>query len=264
MNSQTSHFDSRSATYDRDAIHHRVVASLLSGARLNRGDAVLDIATGTGILALEAARRVGPTGQVVAVDLSPGMLAEAHRKAAAAGLQNIDFSIADAERLELTGKVFDSIFCSSALVMMSDIPATLRHWRNFLKPGGTVAFDMPAKPFGLSELIAGCAATHGIHLPYATLADTHAKCRALLENAGFEVMAIETETANTAPMELPRAIAFWNTRADHPAWRALMQAAPAMREAVHADYIARLKAASVSGFVPNTTALNLAFGRNPA
>ena len=261
--SATSHFDRRGATYDRDAIHHNVVALLIAGAEIRSGFRVLDIATGTGLLAIEAAQRVGPAGKVVGIDVSNGMLAEAHRKAAAADLRNIDFVLADAERLEFPRESFDRVLCSSALVLMSHIPRALRHWIDFLKPGGIIAFDAPSKPFGVAQVIADVAAKHGVHLTYADIADTSAKCRSLLEEAGYEVVAVRTELANADPIELSEAIAFWDSRLDHPAWRVLKDAQSSAREAVRSEYVDHVTAAAVAGYVPNVTALNFAFGRKP-
>jgi ubiquinone/menaquinone biosynthesis C-methylase UbiE len=132
---------------------------------------ILDISTGTGLLALEAAQRVGPAGKVIGIDASQGMLAEARRKTAEAGLRNIDFVQADAEQLAFPHGSFDFIFCASANVLISDIPCPLRHWFGFLKPPGLIAFDAPAKPFGISQRIVEIAAEHGIHLTYADVAN---------------------------------------------------------------------------------------------
>src|SRR5277367_6371929 len=123
--SATSHFDRRGVTYDQDEIHHHVASLLVAGAEVRSGFRVLDIATGTGLLAIQAAQKVGPAGQVLGIDVSKGMLAEAHRKAAAAGLRNIDFVLADAEHLESPRESFDRVFCTSALVLMPDIPRAL-------------------------------------------------------------------------------------------------------------------------------------------
>jgi ubiquinone/menaquinone biosynthesis C-methylase UbiE len=262
--SATSHFDRRSATYDQGEIHHNVVALLIAGAEIRTGFRVLDIATGTGLLAIEAAQKVGPAGKVLGIDVSKGMLAEARRKAAAAQLRNIDFVLSDAERLEFPPDSFDCVFCSSALVSMSDIPRALRHWIDFLKPGGTIAFDAPSKPFGIAQVIADIAAEHGVHLTYSDIADTPNKCCSLLKEAGFEVVAVRTELANTNPIELSEAIAFWDTRLDHPAWRALKEAQSTTREAMRSEYVERVTVAAVAGYVPNDTALNFVFGRKPA
>ena len=261
---EQSYFDRRAATYDRDAVHHRVVSLLVGGVDIRPGSCILDIATGTGILALEAAQKAGPAGAVTGIDVSQGMLAEARRKAAAAGLGTIDFVEADAEHLASPRDSFDFIFCASGIVFMSDIPRALRHWSDFLKPGGIIAFDAPAKPFGISQRIAEIAAVHGIYLSYADVADTASKCRALLAGARFEVVDVRTELADASSIALGEAIAFWDGRMGHPAWRALRQAELATREVIRSEYVDRVTAMAVEGWVPNETALNFVFGRRAA
>jgi SAM-dependent methyltransferase len=261
--SVTSHFDLRSATYDQDEVHHRIVSLLVAGVEIRAGFRVLDIATGTGLLALEAAQYVGFAGEVIGIDLSKGMLAEAHRKASAAGLRNVDFVLGDAEHVEFSHESFDCVLCSSALVLMSDLPGALRHWFDLLKPGGFIAFDAPTKPFGISQVVADIAAGHGVHLAYADVANTPGKCRLLLGAAGFEVLDVKTELASSHPIKLSKAIAFWDNHLDHPAWQALNQAQSTTREAIRSEYVDTVTAMTVAGYVPNDTALNFAFGRKP-
>lgn len=257
----TSHFDRRGPGYDAGETHRRIVTTLVAGAHLRPGMSVLDLATGTGAAALLAAQQVGPTGSVLGIDLSEGMLTEARRKAAAAGLANITFLQADAERTTFPPESFDLLLCASALIMMQDIPAALRLWSHWLKPGGSIAFEMPAKPFGVAQWIAEAAAPHGILLPYDTAADTPAKCRALLEQAGFEVLSITTQVVGDHPMAVDEAIAFLDDRLDHPAWRLLQEATPQKREAIRTAYRAMLTRKAIAGQVPNPVAQNFAYGR---
>ena len=112
-------------------------------------------------------------------------------------------------------------------------------------------------------MVAESATAHGVHLRYADIAETPAKCRSLLERAGFEVIEVRTELAHAEPIELSKAVAFYESRLDHPAWHILSQAEPETREAIRSDYVRRLKSAAVAGYLPNDTVLNLAFGRRP-
>jgi hypothetical protein len=73
----------------------------------------------------------------------------------------------------------------------------------------------------------------------------------------------ELNSRTLAPIELAKAIAFWDERIDHPAWQALNQAQPTTRKAMRSEYVDSVTAAAVAGFVPNDTALNFAFGRKP-
>ena len=86
-------------TFERAA--QTVNDRLVELAKVRGGDRVLDIATGSGEPALTAARAAGPSGRVVAVDMSPGMLAIARERIDAAGLKNVDLVESDAEALRL-------------------------------------------------------------------------------------------------------------------------------------------------------------------
>jgi ubiquinone/menaquinone biosynthesis C-methylase UbiE len=263
MATEPTHFDRRGVTYDRDEVHQRITSLLMKGLELQPGFAVLDIATGTGIAALQAAPQVGSNGRVIGIDVSAGMLSEAQHKAAAAGLNNIQFMQGDAEQVGFRSASFDCIVCASALVLMSNIPRALRHWATFLKTGGVLAFDTPAKPFGLSQRAVEIAARHGIHLSYGEAADTPDKCRALIKAAALEVLDVRTELANTTPMSMQDAIAFWDQRIDHPAWKPIKEATSSVRRTMRSDFVRSIEADAVNGYVPNDTALNFSYARQP-
>ena len=102
-------YSRRSQTYDEGDWHPRIAHRLVEHAGIRRGQQVLDIATGTGMVAIEAAQLVGPEGRVIGVDISAGMLAEARRKVEALGLTNIEFHLADAEALDFPENSCDRI-----------------------------------------------------------------------------------------------------------------------------------------------------------
>lgn len=260
----TSHFDRWGPQYDLDEVHPRIVSLLLEPVHIRAGSRVLDIATGTGLVALNAAREVGRTGEVVGIDIAEGMLAVAHRKAQAAGLENVVFRQADAEKLSFRPESFDYIFCSSALVLMQDMASALRHWRGFLKPGGAIAFDTPAKPFGISDYAITAAAMHGVRLAYGDAADTFDKCRYLLAGANLEPISIRTATVSSGLLPLETAVAMYDDRIDHPAWRAIREASPLARAAIRTDFIASITAGAIAGHIADDTALNFASCRRPA
>ena len=112
-----------------------VNSRLVELARIKAGDRVLDIATGNGEPAVTAARLVGASGRVVAVDQSPGMLAIGRERASALGLNNIDFVEADAESMKLEDHSFDAGVCRWGLMFMPDLKGTLRTIHRALKPG---------------------------------------------------------------------------------------------------------------------------------
>jgi ubiquinone/menaquinone biosynthesis C-methylase UbiE len=256
----TEHFDRRGATYDADQIHRRIVDILVSKAQLKPRTRVLDLATGTGAVAIQAAQVVGTQGSVLGVDISEGMLAEARRKSASAGLLNVEFLKADVEHVNLLPADYDSVLLGSALVLMRDIPGMLRRCIQWLAPGGRIGFDMPAKPFGLSQWVAEAAAKQGIRLDYDSVADTPAKCRELLECAGFTDVCAERTVVSDDSVSMRDAISFMDQRIDHPAWRALKDAAPQRRQAVRSIYVSTLERNATEGMVPNTVALNFTYG----
>jgi len=187
-------FDERTNYDNEGEFHPRIAQRLLDYAQLQPGDKVLDVATGTGLVAIAAAEQVAPTGWVVGVDLSKGMLSQAKRKIEALQLFNVSLHLADVETLNLPDDCFDCILCSSALVYLTDIPANLDRWYRALKPSGKVGFH------GFSEeaFIAGVvtrkvAQRYGITLVFNQATGTQEKCRSLLQNAGFTNITIDTE-----------------------------------------------------------------------
>jgi len=107
-------------------------------AGIRQGHRVLDVATGIGEPAVTAARKVGPSGKVTAIDLSPAMLAIAKERARENGLANIEFREADAESLKLPLS-FDAITCRFGLMFMPDLVGALKTMREALVPGGRIA-----------------------------------------------------------------------------------------------------------------------------
>ena len=257
----TTHFDRRAANYDADELHRRIVEILVGRAEIKPGFRVLDVATGTGAVALKVAKLAGPSGKVVGVDVSGGMLAEARRKAEAGSIQNVEFIQADAERIDSPREDYDCVFCASALVLLSNIRAALRRWFELLRPSGVVAFDTPAKPFGISQRAAEAAAKQNILLTYNEVADTPAKCRFLLREAGFHEVNVRTEIVSSSPIDLAKAVGFWDAHLDHPAWEPLRKAPHHARDAARSDYIRSLESSCMHGYVPNEIALNFVVGR---
>ena len=124
-------------TFERAAqtVNDRLVE--LAGVRA--GQRILDIATGSGEPALTATRAVGQSGRVVAVDMSPGMLAIARERLDAAGLANVELVESDAESLRLEAHSFDAALCRWGLMFMPDLDGVVRGLHRALKPGGRFA-----------------------------------------------------------------------------------------------------------------------------
>ncbi|MDE3107870.1 MAG: class I SAM-dependent methyltransferase, partial [Acidobacteriota bacterium] len=106
---------------------------------LPQGARVLDLCCGAGASALEAARRVGERGRVVAVDVSSRLLEHARRRAAREGLSNLDFVLSDATRLDVADATFDAVVCVFGVFFAADRPSFVDEMRRLTKPGGRVA-----------------------------------------------------------------------------------------------------------------------------
>jgi ubiquinone/menaquinone biosynthesis C-methylase UbiE len=116
-----------------------VQTELLACAALKPGERVLDVACGTGQVAFAAAGTVGPSGQVVGVDLSGHMVEAAQQRAHALGLVNVDFARMDAEDLALPDAYFDAVLCTLGLMYMPDPARAMHEMRRVLRPGGRAA-----------------------------------------------------------------------------------------------------------------------------
>ncbi|MBD1898910.1 methyltransferase domain-containing protein [Trichocoleus sp. DQ-A3] len=189
-------YNSRTAYDFEEGTRHLLEANLLlEFVPIQKGDKILDVATGTGLVAIPAAQKVGSEGNVIGIDMSPGMLHQARVKVEAACLQNIELIEADAESINFNDGSFDAIFCCEAIILFTDIPASLKKWYRFLKTGGFVAFTCPPETAYLGDVYRTiCARILGISLPHIleTLG-TPEKCRDLLQQAGFRDIEIKIE-----------------------------------------------------------------------
>lgn len=103
-------------------------------ARIEQGNRVIDIATGTGVLALAALDRVGPNGKVVGLDPNPDMLSIARCKTS-----RIDWRDGHAEEIPFPDRTFDAAISQFGLMFFADRAKGLREMMRVLKPGGRLA-----------------------------------------------------------------------------------------------------------------------------
>lgn len=192
-------FDDAAISYDRvgPSIFTRFGERLVEHMPLAPGARVLDIATGKGAVLLPAARRVGPEGRVIGIDLSGAILQETERIARAEGLTNVELRKMDAEHLEFPDQSFDAVTCAFAIFFFPDVDAALREMYRVLKPGGCLAitnFNKTPLPFnpGVPMLIQQFMA-YQVKLQTTTqFAYTPQEVEALLSRSGFR--SIETHS----------------------------------------------------------------------
>jgi SAM-dependent methyltransferase len=112
---------------------------MVDAAGITTGSTVLDVAAGAGGQSLAAARRVGPSGQVLATDISPAILDYAAAAAAAAGITNVRTRELDGDQLDVDPAAFDAVISRLGLIYFPDQPAALAGQYRALRPGGRIA-----------------------------------------------------------------------------------------------------------------------------
>lgn len=143
-------FDEIAPVYDRLGsilslgLDGRWRRAVVTSSGVRPGDAVIDVAAGTGKLAAVLADRVGPFGRVVAVDLSPMMV---ERGSARTGdLVQLQFVLGDALALPSGDGLFDAATIAFGLGTLPDLGAGLRELRRVVRPGGRVVCLEPTMP----------------------------------------------------------------------------------------------------------------------
>src|SRR5512133_435813 len=149
-------FDSVADKYDvmndlmSFGVHRLWKRFTLSQTGLKPGQSALDVAGGTGDLALGMARQVGPTGRVVLSDINEAMLARGRDRLLDAGVAGqVEYVLANAEKLPFEDASFDCVTIGFGLRNVTDKPAALRSMRRVLKPGGQLLileFSHPVAP----------------------------------------------------------------------------------------------------------------------
>jgi len=147
-------FDSVAARYDvmndvmSAGLHRLWKAQTIAKANVRPGQRVLDVASGTGDLALAFAKRVGPHGKVVMSDINGQMLQRGRNRLIDAGFPT-EAVVCDAEHLPFPDQDFNLVTVAFGLRNMTDKPAALKEMHRVLKPGGklmVLEFSKVAKP----------------------------------------------------------------------------------------------------------------------
>jgi SAM-dependent methyltransferase len=119
---------------------------MLDEAGVQSGDAVLDVAAGAGEQSLTIAHRVGPTGKVLATDISANILRFAEENARRANASNIETRVMDGENLEFAEGTFNEVVSRVGLIYFPDQQRALKGMHRVLKPGGRIAAIVYSTP----------------------------------------------------------------------------------------------------------------------
>jgi len=134
-------------------------------AGLQPGETVVDLGSGGGIDCFLAARRVGPGGRVIGVDMTPEMIDRARTAARRGGYQNVEFRLGEIENLPVADGTVDAVISNCVINLSPDKGRVFREAFRALKPGGrllvsdiVLAGELPAQVRENMELWAGCLA----------------------------------------------------------------------------------------------------------
>jgi demethylmenaquinone methyltransferase / 2-methoxy-6-polyprenyl-1,4-benzoquinol methylase len=199
-------FDSVAPRYDlmNDlmslGLHRAWKAYTVLVANLRPGNHVLDIAGGTGDLALAFAKKVGPTGRVVHTDINEAMLRTGRDRLIDAGV-SLPTVVCDAEKLPFEGASFDLVSVAFGLRNMTHKDAALAEMNRVLKPGGkllVLEFSKVAKPLEkaydwysftvlpqLGKLVAGDDASYRYLAESIRMHPGQEELKALMKKGGF-------------------------------------------------------------------------------
>ena len=146
-------YDAVAAEFDRlaERLSAPIAMRMIELAQLKPSNCILDVGTGTGLVALRVAR-VLTGGRVIGIDHSPGMIEQACAKARRSGLgEVVTFRLSDAEQLEFPDQSFDVVFSLYALFHFPEPLRALGEMYRVLRPGGHVVIGVGSGPTPFSR-----------------------------------------------------------------------------------------------------------------
>ena len=197
-------YDERSSVYDH-SWHSRFARHMTELLDIKPGQHVLDLACGTGLMTFRESTAVGPSGSVVGIDMSSGMLGRAEAKKSQHDLQNVSFhshSITDLDPLEaIKGKRFDLITCVSALVLLPQPEEAVKQWVSYLKPGGRFMVDVTHPQSHLAGITferVGNSLGRPVVASYRLRFQTPDDLQQLMEDAGLTDVSVKLVSQRTS------------------------------------------------------------------
>ena len=188
------------AERDRMRVMSRpLTAWLVANLDLRPGVTVLEVAAGPGETGLEVAAALSGSGKVILSDRSPAMVEVARRAAAAAGQENVELRVLDAESMDLADAVVDRVVCRFGYMLLPDPAAALRETRRVLRADGRLAFavwgaaaenEWATTLWDILERLTDLPPAQPGGPGMFALGDPD-RLRRLVAEAGFEVRAVE-------------------------------------------------------------------------
>ena len=162
----------------------------LAMLELRKGETVLDLGSGGGIDCFLAAKRVGPTGHVIGVDMTPEMIDRARRNATAGGYENVEFRLGEVEHLPVADGSVDTIISNCVINLVPDKRQVFAEAFRVLAPGGRLSVsdivtlgDVPVRIRDSVEAYVSCLSGASLRGDYL----------GMLRDAGFAEVEVVSE-----------------------------------------------------------------------
>jgi len=156
-------------------------------AALQPGEVVLDLGSGGGLDCFLAARKVGPEGCVIGVDMTPDMIARARENVRRSGYRNVEFRLGEIEHLPVGNEQVDVILSNCVINLSPDKPQVFRDAFRVLKPGGRLAISDVVARVELPDEIRNDPDLRASCIGGAVTIDA---LESMLQGAGFEQVSI--------------------------------------------------------------------------
>lgn len=159
-------------------------------ASLSEGEAVLDLGSGAGFDCFLAAGRVGPTGRVIGVDMTPEMIERARENARKDGIDNVEFRLGDIERLPVEDGSVDVIISNCVINLAPDKDRVFREAFRVLKPAGRLMVSDIVLTRPLPDAVRNSVAAYIGCVAGASLKEDYLDA---MRQAGFEDVTVQSE-----------------------------------------------------------------------
>ena len=159
---------------------------------LAEGETVIDLGSGGGIDCFLAARKVGPTGRVIGIDMTPEMIALARRNAAQGGYTNVEFRLSEVESMSVPDDTADIVISNCVINLVPDKQAAFAEAFRVTKPGGRLSVSDIVTTEPLPELARESVAAYVACLGGASVLDDYL---AAIAGAGYADVRVTSDVA---------------------------------------------------------------------